>query len=271
MPWQRIDPLKQGGKQKIKDNFILTPYFLDQPLPGLEGIIDEDWKINQPRLDGSNTQERLGVLYQPLTEFVNTTISRGERPISIAGDCCTSLGVLAGLQQAGIKPTLIWFDAHGDFNTWETTPSGFLGGMPLAMSVGRGEQTIPEAVGLDPIPETDVILTDARDLDPGEKEALAASQVTHMSNVEDLLNYPFTGKPLYVHFDTDVIDPREAPAMNYASPGGPTAKILKRVFHHLAQTGRIKALSLSSWNPSLDYDGRTKTVSMNLLQTLIDG
>lgn len=248
----------------------MTPYFLDQPLTGLEGVVTGDLEFNQPHLDGDNTQDRMGVLYQHLAEFVSKTISQGKRPVSIAGDCCTSIGVLAGLQHAGIKPNLIWFDAHGDFNTWETTPSGFLGGMPLAMLVGRGEQTIPEAVHLDPISETEVILTDARDLDPGEKEALAASHIAHISNVEDLFNFPLGEGPIYIHFDTDIINPREAPAMNYAASGGPTVKTLKRVFQHLAQTSRILAVSLSSWNPSLDHDGRSKTVSMNLLHTLLE-
>jgi arginase len=72
--------------------------------------------------------------------------------VSIAGDCVATMGVLAGLHDAGITPTLIWFDAHGDFNTWETTPSGFLGGMPLAMIVGRGEQTMPHGWAGDPLP-----------------------------------------------------------------------------------------------------------------------
>lgn len=255
----------------MKDKFILTPYHLDQPLPDLEGLIAGDPIVNQPRLDGDNTQDRMGVLYQPLAEFVNKTLSQGKRPVSIAGDCCTSIGVFAGLQQAGINPFLIWFDAHGDFNTWETTPSGFLGGMPLAMLVGRGEQTILKAVSLDPISETQVILTDARDLDPGEREALTTSQVTRISNVKDLLNSPLGEEPLYIHFDTDIINPHEAPAMNYPASGGPTVKTLKGIFQHLAHTARIMAVSLSSWNPSLDHDGRTKTASMNLLQTLLEG
>jgi arginase len=83
--------------------------------------------------------------------------------VSIAGDCCTSLGVAAGLLAAGIDPTLIWFDAHGDFNTWETTPSGFLGGMPLAMLAGRGEQTIVHGVGLKNLEESNIYLADARE------------------------------------------------------------------------------------------------------------
>ncbi len=109
-------------------------------------------------------------MYNPLAQLVTIVLKSGELPVSVAGDCCTSIGILAGLQQAGVDPTLIWFDAHGDFNTWETTPSGFLGGMPLAMLVGKGEQTIMEGVGTSVLPEEQVILSDGRDLDPGEDE-----------------------------------------------------------------------------------------------------
>ena len=255
----------------MKDKFILTPYFLDQPLPGLERLTGENWAVNQPTIGDGSIQERLGVLYQPLAEIVFNAVSGGERPVSIAGDCCTSIGVFAGLKRANIHADLIWFDAHGDFNTWETTPSGFLGGMPLAMLVGRGEQTILEAVGLNTIDETKVILTDARDLDPGERESLEESQVVHMTNVEELINYPLGVGDLYIHFDTDIVDPSEAPGMNYPAPGGPSVNTLQRVFQHLAHTRRIVAVSLSSWNPSLDPDGRSQTTAMSLLHTLLEG
>jgi arginase len=186
----------------------------------------------------------------------------------VAGDCCTSLGVLAGLQRAGISPTLIWFDAHGDFNTWETTPSGFLGGMPLAMLVGRGEQTIVEGVGLKPLPEVQVILTDGRDLDPGERLALQSSEVTHLPGVEDLLDFPLPEGPLYVHFDTDIVDPSEAPAMNYPVAGGPSAETLRRVFRRLAESRQLAAVSLSAWNPALDGNGQSQSACMSLLKKL---
>ena len=169
--------------------FILTPYFLDQPLPGLESLIDPDWVINKPALANTKPQARMVALYIPLAKLVSTALTSGELPVSVVGDCCSSIGVLGGLQQAGVEPTLIWFDAHGDYNTWETTPSGFLGGMPLAMLVGRGEQTIMEGVRNSVLPEDQVILSDGRDLDPGEHESLAASKVVHLMKVQDMLGY----------------------------------------------------------------------------------
>lgn len=132
----------------MKNRQILTPYFLDQSERGLESLARSDWYLNEPDLPEGGAQIRMGTLYQGIADFTADAVAAGERPISIAGDCCTTIGVLAGLQRAGLDVTLIWFDLHGDFNTWETSPSGFLGGMPLAMIVGRGEQTITEAVGL---------------------------------------------------------------------------------------------------------------------------
>jgi arginase len=249
--------------------FILTPYFLDQPLPGLEPLRDAEWVVNQPALPEASTQQRMAALHKPLAELVAVVLKSGELPVSIAGDCCTSIGVLAGLQRAGIQPTLIWFDAHGDFNTWQTTPSGFLGGMPLAMLTGRGEQTLMETVGTNPLPEDQVILTDGRDLDPGERESLAESRVTHLKKVRDLLNTKLPAEPLWVHFDTDVLDPAEAPAMNYLAPGGSSAEDLRAVFNFLAHTGQVVAVSLSSWNPEMDQDERSQRVCMDLLMELV--
>ena len=253
----------------MRPRFLLTPYFLDQALPGLETLIDPEWVINKPSLTGANQQLRMADLYEPLARLVETVLQAGELPVSIAGDCCTSIGILASLQRAGIDPTLIWFDAHGDFNTWETTPSGFLGGMPLAMLVGRGEQTILQEVGTRVLREGQVLLSDARDLDPGEREAVAGSKLVHLNSVLEILNYQLPQGPLWVHFDTDVIDAGEAPAMNYPAPGGPSSRELGDVFSYLGGCGQIVAVSISSWNPELDGDGVSREICLDLLHKLI--
>ncbi len=254
----------------MNNRFILSPFFLDETLPGLESLTKSDWFINKPTLPSGDKQTRMSAIHQPLSDFVSEIIALGERPVSIAGDCCTAIGVFSGLQRAGHNPTLIWFDAHGDFNTWETSPGGFLGGMPLAMLVGRGEQTMVDAMGLKQIPEAKVILTDARDLDQGERELVKESSVLHVREVKDLIEHSLPSGPLYIHLDTDIINPDDAPAMNYPAFGGPSALALKDVFRHLAKTGQVSAVSVSSWNPELDKDGNTKKVCMALLETLIN-
>jgi arginase len=141
--------------------------------------------------------------------------------------------------------------------------------MPLAMLVGRGEQTLVAGVGLNPLPEAQVMLTDARDLDPGEREAVEGSAVHHLPAVEMLLETPLPAGPLYVHFDCDVLNPADAPAMKYLANGGPAPGMLQRVFQYLANSGQIAAVSLTTWTPELDVDGRSQAAALELLQTLI--
>ena len=89
-------------------------------------------------------------LYRPIADFVEETLRAGARPVSLAGDCCAAIPVLAGLRAAGVEPVLVWIDAHGDFNTPETSPSPFLGGMPPARMGGAGPHWVCAAVGRRP-------------------------------------------------------------------------------------------------------------------------
>lgn len=253
----------------MKDQFILTPFFLDDPVPGLKPLAGPDWIINEPSLPEGGRQARIAAIQAALGRVVAGTMSAGRRPVSIAGDCLSAIGVLAGLQRSGLDPFLIWCDAHGDFNTWETTPSGFLGGMPLAMIAGRGENTIARAAGLRPLAENRIILTDGRDLDPGERTSLQNSAVTHLKDPKDLLSHPLPEMPLYIHIDTDIITPDQAPAQNYPTPGGPSVAELAEVFLRLAKKYRVAAVSVSSWNPGLDKDKASERASLSVLQALV--
>jgi arginase len=262
--------MKRPAISSLKNSFILTPFFLDTYEPKLEKLLAPDWILNKPALPDRDKQTRMSTIHLPLAALVSEALVKGLRPVSIAGDCCTAIGVLAGLQRTGLNPTLIWFDAHGDFNDWETTPSSFLGGMPLAMLVGIGEQTMVQAVGLKNIPAGKVILADSRDLDQGEQVLLKKSKVHHLKQIENLMNYALPSGSVYVHLDVDVLNPNDAPAMSYPAQGGPSLSALRKVLLHLAQTGQIRAVSVSAWNPELDQDGKTQKVCMELIQTFID-
>ncbi len=254
----------------MENKFMGTPYFGDTHSAELEAAFSKlGWAINKIDLPAGNAQTRMGVLSQPLAQFVMNTAKMGNRPVTVFGDCCMTIPMLAGLQQAGIDPVLIWLDAHGDLNTWETTPSGFLGGMPLAMMLGHGEQTICEAVGLQTLSDSDTILTDARELDPGEQALLDNSKIIHLKKLTDLLEYAMPSKPIYVHFDTDLLDPSDAPAMAYSTSDGPALADVERVFDHLAKNNNIVAASLSTWRPNMDENGRTQATCLNLLDRLL--
>lgn len=253
----------------MHSEYLLFPFFLDHPLSQLEALAKPDWRIVKPNLAEGDLQRRVAPLHQAIADAVSTAVGRGVRPVTVAGDCCATIGVAAGLQRMGLDPVLVWLDAHGDFNTWETTPSGFVGGMPLAMLVGRGEQTLLRAVGVRPIAEDRVILSDARDLDPGEKAALSASRVHLLSDTRALSVHPLMSQPLWIHWDVDLVNPEDAPAMSYRAPGGPSAEAVRALFHTLAEKAQIVAVSVSTWNPELDRDAHTQTVCMDLLHTMI--
>jgi arginase len=248
---------------------ILTPYFLDQELSGLLVLAQPGWYVNRPSLPDDAVINRMAVLHMNLAQEVESALQEGLVPVSLAGDCCTAIGVLAGIRRANIDPLLIWFDAHGDFNTWETTPSGFLGGMPLAMLAGLGEQTLLESLNLKPQPADQIILTDGRDLDPGERDLVVSSGITHLTAPEKLLEIFLPERPIWVHFDTDVLDPKDVPAQNYPAPGGIGKEGLAEVFKYLKDTGRITAVSLSSWAPDLPGADQSRTVCLELLDILI--
>jgi arginase len=203
----------------------------------------------RPNLRLDEQLHRMADLYRPLANRLVLTLRKGDTPVVWAGDCLASIPVLAALQRSGKDPALVWFDAHGDFHTLETTLSNHPGGMPLAMIVGRGDQTIPEAVGLTPLSEDRVVLVDARDLDPGEEEAVQGSGMAHIT-ASTLVGRDLPSGPIHVHIDLDVVNPLEFPAHNYPVPGGPSLEQMRECMRYLRSTGRVAAASLATWHPS---------------------
>ncbi len=253
----------------MQNRFMYTPFFIDQPQPEIAELAQADWQANQPDFNGDDRYVRMTALNENLANFVAETINAGDRPVSVNGDCCVAIGMLAGLQRAHIDPVLIWLDAHGDFNTAETSPSGFIGGMPLAMMVGRGEQKLMELAGAKPLPEDQVILSDGRNLDLLEGVEVTASKVQHLNYVDDMLKVDLGGRPIYVHFDTDILNPTDAPAMVYATEGGPTLEALTSVMKYLAGTGKVVAVSMTVWDMANDKDKKTQDACLACFDALM--
>ncbi|NPV67297.1 MAG: arginase family protein [Anaerolineae bacterium] len=192
----------------------------------------------------------------------------GDIPLIFAADCVSCLGAMKGLERHA--PAIVWFDAHGDFNTPQTTPSGFLGGMPLAMLVGRGDLRLLRALDLQPVAEQDVILTDARDLDPLESIALRGSQVRHLLKVRELLTAPLPDRPLYVHLDTDVIDPAEMPGLGYPAPAGPSVEMVEAALRRVVREGQPIGILFSLWNATLTDDPRALATTLRLARAFVN-
>ncbi len=253
----------------MQNRFMYTPFFIDQPQPEIQHLAQEDWKANTPDFNHDDQYTRMAALNENLASFVSETVLAGDRPVSVNGDCCVAIGMVAGLQRARLDPLLIWLDAHGDFNTFETSPSGFIGGMPLAMLVGRGDQQLMELAATKPLAEDQVILTDGRNLDVVEGVEVTASKVQHVNYVDDLLKVDLGDRPIYVHFDTDLLNPNDAPAMLYATEGGPSVDVLKAVMQHLASTGRVVAVSMTVWDMANDKDKKTQEACMACFNALV--
>ena len=251
----------------MSDRRLITPFFLDRPSVPHRGL-PGDW-LNDLTLHDGPLTKRMSAVHEPLAAEVARTLQSGDRPVSIGGDCCAVIPVIAGLKRAGIAPRLLWLDAHGDFNTPETTPSGFIGGMPLAMLVGRGDQDLLKALGMRPIPERDVILCDARDLDPGEREAVERSQVRHVRSLMGILEEELEGRPLHVHLDVDVMSLEDAPAVLYPVAGGPRPSEIVELGRRLAARNTPVSVSMTTWVFDRDADGRTAEACTTALEGLL--
>lgn len=193
---------------------LSVPFHLDELLPGFVPPVAPDVVI-APELPAGGPWERMAALYAEVAD----AIEPDERQVVVSGDCTTALAVVAGLQRGGVDPVLVWFDAHGDLQTPETSTSGYLGGMPLRQLLGGADRLVPECLGLRPLSERDVVLVDARDLDPPEAEFLAGSAIRHVP--VDAAADAIPGGPVHLHLDVDVVDPRDLAGLRFPAPGGP--------------------------------------------------
>jgi arginase len=191
-------------------------------------------------------------------------------PLALLGECTLAPAVTAGLRRAHPDLALVWIDAHGDLNTPETSPSGFLGGMPFAVLLGWCHDDLRSAAGLEPaFAEERATLVGARDLDPGEHDAIAASRLVVAEDVAGALAGLPDGAPLHVHLDGDVLDPEDAPGVDFPAPGGWRLPRLVDEMTALAATGRVVGVSLCCGNPRRDPDGRSAAAYARALEPLL--
>jgi arginase len=268
---------------------LLVPYLMGKRRDGLlrvQALDRRPWTVLDSPLstatelhDKEEQMRSMGRVYAELAREVAFAAALGELPVSIAGDCVSTMGVLAGLQRAGREPQrMLWLDAHGDFHTWGTTQTQYLGGMPLAMLVGRPDRrrhrrdsiaALRQAVGARPYPEARVLLSDARDLDPGEDEALARSAIVRCP-LDQVLRHLSPQESLYVHFDTDVLDEAERmPALKYHVPAGPRLEEMAALFRRLRDYPLL-AVSVSAWHAELDEGDQAARICLQLLEELLD-
>ncbi len=197
-------------------------------------------------------------------------------PLVLSGNCGpAALGCVGGL---GPSPAVTWFDAHGDFNTPETTIGGFLDGMALAALTGRCWRQLAAAIpGFEPVPETAVALVGARDLDPLEADALDASEVRRVfarelrERLEGVLSAVGEGRSAgYLHLDLDVLDPSEGRVNPYAAPDGLSRADVEWAIGATSRALPIRAGALTAFDPAGDPTGKARDAALALGLTVVD-
>lgn len=219
---------------------------------------------------------------QTLANQVETALEAGSTPIVLGGDHSIAIGSVAGLSafhhKQGKRVGVIWFDAHGDMNTPDTSPSGNIHGMPFAAILGRGAKELTEISGFAPkVYAEDCVLIGARSVDPDEAVALKASGIRvvtmrelderGMSSVMDeaieLASRQTAG--FHVTMDMDFVDPHFAPGVGTPVPGGPTYRESHLAMEKVADSGKMLSFELTEVNPVLDISNKTAELGVQLI------
>src|ERR671916_2986502 len=206
-------------------------------------------------------------LHGLVSNQVRRALADGEVPLVLSGNCNTSVGTLSGAGPEDLG--VVWFDAHGEFNTPETTTTGFIDGMGLAIAVGHCWKAMARGVpGFSAVPEENVVMAGGREMEPAERGRLDASGVTvvgaeviekqGLRALAAALNELKTrvGR-VYVHLDLDVLDAGKVGKANeFAAEGGPDAEELEAALGMVRESLEVAAAGIASYDPAFDVDGR---------------
>jgi arginase len=213
--------------------------------------------------------------------FSATKTLRRELLLILGGECSETVGAMAGLTEAyGGKPGMLWLDAHGDFNVPGTSPSGYIGGMCLAMACGMASG-LDLGIGQEPPPLAGerLVHVGSRALDPPEVAAFNSSpaklfpaqQVKSIGAAEvaeeAARHLDNRSEWIACHLDVDVIDPALIPSVNYPEPGGLTLEETSIIIAGLIGTGKLRVVEIAAYDPSKDRRAASAKRIIELLNT----
>lgn len=217
-----------------------------------------------------------------LAEMVEATLEKGSIPIVLGGDHSIAIGTVSGLaafhHRRQRRVGVIWFDAHGDMNTPETSPSGNIHGMPFAVILGKGAPELTGLGGFSPkVHPSDCVLIGARSVDREEARILRDSgvRVVTMRELDErgmgavmdeaILIATRHTEGFHVTMDMDFVDPAFAPGVGTPVPGGPTYRESHLAMEKVADSGRMLSFELTEVNPVLDISNRTAELGVELI------
>jgi len=264
---------------------------------GLERLIGEwggelirpvqDVRLRPDQEKNYGEWNRMAIANANFADIVREGLQDDMITVGLEANCNDLLGMLAGLKYDSDgnarKVGLVFYDSHGDFNVPETTLSGMLGGMPVAIAAGHALHNIRKTTGLiEPLPMSHIMWGGVRDLDPLEADRFREHEVRQVS-VEDIRQISANFRRqfdamaadvdvVYVHVDMDVLEPDEVPGHGLAVPNGPSSKALAAAIGVMFENPKTVALGIAS-TPSFnaDPDGRSRQAALNLIEGAIKG
>lgn len=196
---------------------------------------------------------------------------QGVFPIVLSGNCSIAVGTVSGCGPA--ETGVVWFDAHGEATTPDTTTSGFLDGMGISILTGQCWHSIARSIpGFAPMEGGNIILLGARDVEDAEHELLDRTGVIRLSTPQQLreqLGATSDRCRSYVHFDLDVLDPSVARGNQWAPPGGIDVETLKEAIREVLSRTAISALGIASYNPAVDDDNRALAAVVSVIELIV--
>ena len=219
---------------------------------------------------------------ETIADQVADIVRAGNFPLVLGGDHSVAIGTVGGLARVDPRQAIIWVDAHGDFNTPQTSPSGNVHGMPLAAILGHGDDRLVNATGVTPKAlSSHTVLIGLRDIDPGEAERLRDSDIRWytmreidergvrriMDEVIEHVTRDGVDR-IHVSFDMDALDPRHAPGTGTPVPGGLTFREGHLMMELLADADIVTSAEFVEVNPALDERNRTATMAVDLIASL---
>jgi arginase len=246
-------------------------------------IVEDRGDINVPVRDAvekddgiQNYTKEIAQICENIYEEGKNAISENRFPLFIGGDHSIAIGTVGGVSHES-PIGLLWIDAHGDFNTPETSPSGNIHGMPLSILIGEGEDTLVN-IGRDgaKVDPENVVLIGIRDLDEKEKQRLNDSDVTvfTMRDIDEqgisaVLNKALMKfvhlKKIHVSLDMDALDSVEVPGVGTPVAGGLTYREAHLLMEILSDTGKLASMDLVELNPILDNKNKTASLAVELI------
>lgn len=279
-----IPGVDNGPEYLIKNNidkFISNHYPINSiSKVNVETVTSNEKYINHPKLKYLNPIINANM---NLKSSVSNSFNKNNFPLVIGGDHALALGSLAAVAENDEDTLVIWFDAHGDINTDETTETGNIHGMPLASAFNLSLPKLNDIFKNKFLKPENLIYLGVRSLDDGEIKLIKDLNITHFTSanildlkVENIMTIVTSiikeKKPKHLHlsFDIDVLDASLVPGTGTKEVNGLKLEDVKYILEKIAKTGYVTSMDFVEFNPALDEDNKTLDICLELIQVFFE-